>query len=266
MDKYSKILMDYLGLSFQEAHQVQAHVVAADADYDPTIITVPQFKKLMLAAADELGLNRVVNTKNVKFYQDRYDAEEVLRRLGISERDYSFFIDEMPSGMFACQIAKAEAHLDGLGEDEKPDEIKTYGSRTSATNVLRKLKVDPSLYDNFMTKRDDGKYDLNLTAARLGTAPVIVKTVVTAEAKGETVTREKPKGGKTSTVKKSSSEKPKPKELKENCTAMACRLILEGKTNAEVWDQLKKSFNLDDKKRGYPAWYRRKLRLDGKIS
>jgi hypothetical protein len=38
---------------------------------------------------------------------------------------------------------------------------------------------------------------------------------------------------------------------------------MAGKTNEEVWNVIKAQFNLDDKKKGYPAWYRANLKRKG---
>jgi hypothetical protein len=46
---------------------------------------------------------------------------------------------------------------------------------------------------------------------------------------------------------------------------VACRLILEGKTNDEVWKVLKEQFNLDDKKKYYPGWHRANLKRRGEL-
>lgn len=50
---------------------------------------------------------------------------------------------------------------------------------------------------------------------------------------------------------------------KRNCTTVAEALIREGKSNEEVWDVIQVEFNLPDKHRGYPAWYRSRLRRAG---
>ena len=52
-------------------------------------------------------------------------------------------------------------------------------------------------------------------------------------------------------------------EKKVSCSAVARDLILAGKTNDEVWAVIAEQFKLDQKKRGYPAWYRFQLRKTG---
>lgn len=49
-------------------------------------------------------------------------------------------------------------------------------------------------------------------------------------------------------------------------SAVARQLILEGKSNADVWSALKSQFKLDDSKKHYAAWYRAELRRAGKLA
>ena len=50
----------------------------------------------------------------VKIFKTRDSATSLLRKLGIQSRDYNFFIEKMTDGRFACQVAKAEMHLESL--------------------------------------------------------------------------------------------------------------------------------------------------------
>jgi hypothetical protein len=72
--------------------------------------------------------------------------------------------------------------------------------------------------------------------------------------------QEPPKPPKTPKVK----EPKPPKVRKVTCTSVSEELIMAGKTNAEVWEVIKAQFNLDDGKKGYPAWYRMNLTRKGK--
>jgi len=47
----------------------------------------------------------------VKIYKRRDSATAVLRKMGIKSSDYASFIEKMGDGRFACQIARAEMHL-----------------------------------------------------------------------------------------------------------------------------------------------------------
>lgn len=52
---------------------------------------------------------------------------------------------------------------------------------------------------------------------------------------------------------------------RETAAAMFCELIMGGKkTDDQIFAAVKAKFGLDDKKRSYVAWYRNKLKKDGK--
>lgn len=55
-----------------------------------------------------------VQADAVKIFKTRDSATSLLRKLGIQSRDYNFFIEKMTDGRFACQVAKAEMHLESL--------------------------------------------------------------------------------------------------------------------------------------------------------
>lgn len=65
-------------------------------------------------------MTKTTQADAVKFYARRDSATTVLRKMGIHARDYSFFIEVMTDGRFACQVAKAEMHLESL---KKPKTI-----------------------------------------------------------------------------------------------------------------------------------------------
>lgn len=81
-----------------------------------------------------------------------------------------------------------------------------------------------------------------------------LKTVLTKEADG-TVTEKVVVRGESS---KGSSG--------ESAASLFQRLILEGKlTDDQIFKQVQKQFKLDDSRRSYVAWYRKKLIKDGKL-
>lgn len=59
------------------------------------------------------------NADAVKILKTRDSATTVLRKLGIQSRDYNLFIEKMTDGRFACQVARAEMHLESL-KNPKP--------------------------------------------------------------------------------------------------------------------------------------------------
>lgn len=127
--------------------------------------------------------------------------------------------------------------------------IKTYARRDSAVSVMRKRGVPREEYGNYVAEQPDGTFGLDIDKLSDDYPTRFEKLV------------KKNKGQKQAPK---SEQKPEPKK-RQSVSARCCELILEGKDNKEVWEVIKKEFGLDDKKRGYPAWNRSKLRREGKL-
>lgn len=142
-------------------------------------------------------------------------------------------------------------------------EIRTVARRDSATTILRKLGVNSRDYGLFI-KAHDNVFDVDVGLAKQHVAKVEAQTAT-------------PPWEDTPKPKKAKTEKPKaakPKADKSTTTAVRDgvtvsdtirRLIEGGKTNKEIWDVVQAEFNLDDKKRHYPAWYRAQMRRAGAL-
>lgn len=59
-------------------------------------------------------MTKTVQADAVKILSRRDSCTTVLRKMGIHSRDYNAFIEKMTDGRFACQVAKAEMHLESL--------------------------------------------------------------------------------------------------------------------------------------------------------
>jgi hypothetical protein len=124
---------------------------------------------------------------------------------------------------------------------------KTYKTRDSATSALRKIGIASSDYGRFITKITGGIVSCDIDAA-LAYLESLKATKVKPSTK---------KAGKKvvkSTVAKSSES---------GISATARALILDGKTNQEVWEVLRTQFGLDQSKRHYPTWYRCEMKRKG---
>lgn len=119
---------------------------------------------------------------------------------------------------------------------------KIYKRRDSITAILRRAGIAQSDYHRYIEKVEGGFKMKN--QGRHG-FPTMVLKVAKVE---EPAKAEKPKRVKGKTV-----------------SSVAREMILAGATNKEVWEELQRLFGLDDKKRGYPAWYRSDLRRKGMI-
>lgn len=81
-------------------------------------------------------MTKTVQADAVKIFKTRDSATTLLRKLGIQARDYNFFIEKMTDGRFACQVAKAEMHLNELKQPAaKPTKPTKAGRRTTDPEV-----------------------------------------------------------------------------------------------------------------------------------
>lgn len=138
-------------------------------------------------------MSKTTQADAVKIFKTRDSATTLLRKLGINARDYSFFIEKMTDGRFACKVAMAEMYLESL-KNPKP-----------------KVEAPP------------------VKAGRRAADPVV----------------KQPKA--------------------EGISATARAMILDGKTNQEVWEALQAKFSLDQTKRHYPTWYRCEMKRTGQL-
>ena len=90
-------------------------------------------------------MTKTVQADAVKFYTRRDSATTVLRKLGIQARDYDLFIEKTSDGQFACQVARAEMHLESL---KKPKtvlkEAVKAGRRATDPEVAKTKRVGVS--------------------------------------------------------------------------------------------------------------------------
>lgn len=158
--------------------------------------------------------------------------------------------------------------------------VRFVRTRDAATSLLRKLGLKPRDYDFFIEKTSDGQLAVQVARAEAhlkslpqASAQALREahdaTVTQAErdefvAMAAAVTEVQSAGRRLAMAANAAAETKQPRAERVNtCSAVARALIRAGKTNAEVWAAIKTQFNLDDKKRGYPAWYRADLRKQG---
>lgn len=162
--------------------------------------------------------------------------------------------------------------------------VKTVTRRDSATAILRKIGIKPRDYDLFIAKTEDGKIAVKVGAAEKHLKDLSGPTAEEKAAKAaneekvvqlqaELVakvvkTREK-KASVASYRERVAANKSTDNPIKEAPAAgesmqkYARRMILAGHTNAELWNALVEHFDCQPKHRGYPAWYRHALRIEG---
>lgn len=149
--------------------------------------------------------------------------------------------------------------------------IKSYARRDSATALLRKMGVDKSAYEFFITPTN-GQFDVDMTKVEkhLSDVKSFNDELVTCVVVGSTeasVVHPIPEPEVIVIPKATTKKVAEPTKPAEEMTVsdVARTLILEGKTNKEVWAVIKAQFNLDDSKKSYPSWYRCELKRKGQL-
>ena len=126
------------------------------------------------------------------------------------------------------------------------DAVKFYARRDSATTVLRKMGIHTRDYNAFIEVMSDGQFACHIARAEMHLESL-----------------KNPKPAETKAAKAPASTETKSKRT--GISATARELILAGKTNQEVWAELKAQFNLDDSKKHYPTWYRCEMKRKGQL-
>lgn len=141
---------------------------------------------------------------------------------------------------------------------KKDDATRFYSRRDSATALLRKLGVKPRDYDLFIEGQDDGKFLCHVTRAKQH-----LEEVANRAKQHKAANKRLPR-----TSKQRAKTTSKKKEARVTISSFARDLILNGKTNDQIFAALQKEFGtdrIDYSKRHYPAWYRCELRRKGEL-
>ena len=126
--------------------------------------------------------------------------------------------------------------------------IKIYSNRDSATSALRKMGIEARDYNLFIFKVKD---EPTKVECNFDLADAYLKNKHKFE---------KPLGShKFKNVK---PPKP-PKEPRKTLSGDVRKMILDGKSNQEIWALIKVEWKLDDTKKHYPTWYRCEMKRKG---
>jgi len=103
-------------------------------------------------------------------------------------------------------------------------------------------------------------------------APVVTHPPVVPNSHGMVAPQLLPKpGSQTAKKAEKASIRAASAEIKaaaprtETVSGVMRGMIIEGKSNSEIWESCKVRFGLGDEKKGYPGWYRSQLRRQGKL-
>jgi hypothetical protein len=154
--------------------------------------------------------------------------------------------------------------------------VKTVTRRDSATAILRKIGIKPRDYSLFIETTADDTFAVKVGAATAHLESLaqpsdktVVKELQVKELRAQLEEKIEKKAIKAKRIQayRNKLTVQCPVELVptegQSCSSYSAAIILAGHTNTEVWAALVEHFKLDDKKRGYPAWYRHHLRKAG---
>lgn len=150
--------------------------------------------------------------------------------------------------------------------------MRTVNRRDSATTILRKIGVNSRDYNLFIKTNEYGVFEVDDLAATAHVAKVAKQTAPKtnggtppwdpSDESKPTKAGKLPRAPRVASTKKT-KEATRPKDQSLSTTIRG--LILKGLDNAAIWAQVQPTFNLDDKKRHYPAWYRAQMRRAGTL-
>jgi hypothetical protein len=155
-----------------------------------------------------------------KIVSSRDSATATLRKMGISPRDYNLFIEKLADNKFSVSVHRANNHILNLAKpvDEAPNKV---------------VKVVGKPKQKLISDKDK--------AAIIASAEKLAKQRI-AKAESREATK----------VVKAQKEKSDLPSLQMTII----RAINAGKTNQEIFEQVKISHNLEDRKRFWISWYR----------
>jgi len=215
-----------------------------------------------------------MNITTAKQCSTRDAATATLRKIGIAKQDYDDFICKK-DGIFYTDVIGAEKAM----KDDKPmTQAESREADHSAANAVvaeAMLKAQTKITtDKVVEQRKSETVDHS--ASNKGIAKVLAadKKAPTKKAVKPTakVTKAKLKAMVTSdkVVVKTKTEGPLPvakqKGEKETVAEATRRMLLAGKSNIEIWEELLKLFpSIDEKKKQFPAWYRYDMKKKGQL-
>ena len=178
--------------------------------------------------------------------------------------------------LFTLNDERNQAEEQIVTKTTQADAVRFVKTRDSATSILRKLGIQAHDCNFFIEKTSDGQLAVQVAKAQMHLKQLAGNAAEAGVVRAPKV-EQKPEAkivldlmgdGKMEVVKAEAAKTTEPKRpgRKSDPSSVSNTvrtMIREGKTNAEIWEVLKNDFALDDKKRGYPAWYRHQLRKNG---
>ena len=160
-------------------------------------------------------------------------------------------------------------------------EFRTYASKDSAHSFLKQRGVAKEDFGKFLKPAEGKKWKVQLvceehtttelnakgecSACGIEAEALIAESAKHREALGEAIEDLKGAEAAPKAKKAKTAKAPKePKAKKISVTSVMEDLIRQGLSNAQVFEKAKETFpGLGDDKKGYPGWYRSRLKKQG---
>lgn len=215
-----------------------------------------------------------MNITTAKQCSSRDAATAILRKLGIDKEDYDDYIVKK-DGIFYTDVLGAEKVMN----DDKP--VSAADVREvdhSAANAVvaeamlkgtKKAAAKPETVDHSASNVGIAKV---LAAEKVPAKKVAAKPAAKAAKKTEPAKAAKAEPKAVSAKKAPTKPEGVPpvaaqKGQKETVAEATRRMLLEGKSNIEIWEELLKQFpTIDEKKKQFPAWYRFDMKKKGQLA
>jgi len=189
-------------------------------------------------------------TTTTRTYTKRDSATAVLKKAGVLAAAYNGFIVKTAAGTF-------EIYQNEAGQFVRQDEVAPAAEETNGVASI----VAQALARN---------------AANTERLKSQTKTSVVHSTEDEDEVKPVKKAKAAKSDKKAAKAERAAKAVKNvgaddtgkpvTVSSFMRGMILDGATNQEVWEAAQPLFGLDDKKRGYPAWYRTELKNKGLLA
>lgn len=219
-----------------------------------------------------------MNITTAKQCSSRDAATAILRKLGVDKDDYDDYIVKK-DGIFYTDVLGAEKAM----KDDKPvtaaDVREVDHSAANAVVAEAMLKGTKKVVAKTETAdhsaSNTGIAKVLATEKRVpAKKAVVVKPLTKAEGVAvKALTTPPKKDAKVVVPAKKAPVKPEgvppvaaQKGQKETVAEATRRMLLEGKSNIEIWEELLKQFpTIDEKKKQFPAWYRFDMKKKGQL-
>lgn len=216
-----------------------------------------------------------MNITTAKQCSSRDAATAILRKLGVDKDDYDDYIVKK-DGIFYTDVLGAEKVMN----DDKPvtaadvREVDYSAANAVVAEAMlkgsKKVAAKTEAVDHSASNTGIAKV---LAAEKVPAKKVAAKPLPKAAKKAEPakVTKAELKAMVTPAKKVAAKPEGAPpvaaqKGQKETVAEATRRMLLEGKSNIEIWEELLKQFpTIDEKKKQFPAWYRFDMKKKGQL-